>query len=224
MLQTDSHPSFAIIPPKLNSNYSTVFDRLYESISRTRADHYDNILKAPFRRETWKSNFERLGISEEAITMIQICLDELELDYTPSLVETFRDGVDGNLASMVLEIEVYEFSYAKMRLRGNVSDQEDKEERDERREDTPCPTGSQSQTFMAMESSELNKMGDIGNSEEMNEDQDRKNGGEDANGFQGDGSLGAQGGGDGLGDSDEGVEIIDLIQNYTCYIKISGIR
>jgi len=83
----------------------------------------------------------------------------------------------------VLEIEVQEFSYTKMRLRGNVTDEEDDEETDEEREDTPCPIGSQGQTFMAMESSTSDEIGDIGNREEMNEEQDRNNGGEDTNGF-----------------------------------------
>src|SRR5271169_1691059 len=153
-LQTDFYPSFTINPPKMNSNDDSVFDGLYESISRTWADHYDNILKAPFRLETWKSNFETLGVSKGVITMIQIRIDELELEYTSSLVwKFFEMESTGNLASMVLEIEVQEFSYTKMRLRGNVTDEEDDEETDEEREDTPCPIGSQGQTFMAMESS-----------------------------------------------------------------------
>jgi hypothetical protein len=188
----------------MNSNDDSVFDGLYESISRTWADHYDNILKAPFRLETWKSNFETLGVSKGVITMIQIRIDELELEYTSSLVwKIFEMESTGNLASMVLDIELQEFSYARMRLRGNDTDEENDEETDEEREDTPCPTGSQGQTFMAMESSTSDEMGDIGNSEELNEEQDRNNGGEDANGFREDNSSGAQGGGDDLGDSNE---------------------
>ena len=137
--------------------------------------------------------------------MIQIRLDELELEYTPSLVwKLFGMESTGNLASMVLEIEVYEFSYAKMRLKGNVTDEGDEDDTDEERDVTPCPTGSQSHIIMAKESSTSNEMGDIGNSEEMNEDQDKNNGGEDANSFQGDGGSGAQGGEDDLGDSDDG--------------------
>ena len=204
--QTDFHPSFTINPPKLNSDDSAVFDGLYESISRTWADNYDNILKASFRRETWKSNFERLGISEEVITMIQIRLDELELEYTPSLVwKLFGMESTGNLASMVLEIEVYEFSYAKMRLKGNVTDEEDEEDTDEERDVTPCPTGSQSHIFMAMESSTSNEMGDIGNSEEMNEDQDKNKWRRRCKQFSRRRRLGsARRWGDDLGDSDDG--------------------
>jgi hypothetical protein len=105
-IQTHFQPSFSITPPELETQDQAVFDGLYENVAQSWAQHYQKVLHSPFRRNTWKSDFQTLGISIEIIDMIRRCLDVLEREYSESVIWTiFGMESTGSMALMVLTLE-----------------------------------------------------------------------------------------------------------------------
>ena len=181
-LKTNFQPSFSITPPQFDTEDQAVFDGLYENVARSWAQHYQTILNTSFRRDTWGSDFRTLGMSNEIIYMMRERLDALEKEYSEPVVWTmFGMESTGNMALMVLKIEVYHYSIAKLRLNRTSEDADDYDDDDESlpRPETPSPPGNQATTMMALDSFQSQASRDIGNDGASHRENGGKNTGED---------------------------------------------
>jgi hypothetical protein len=175
-LKTSFQPSFSITPPQFDTEDQAVFDGLYENVARSWTQHYRTILNTSFQRDTWESNFRTLGMSNKIIDMIRERLDELEREYSESVVWTmFGMESTGSMASIVLEIEVYHYSTSKLCLNRTSEDADDYDDDDESlpRAETPSPPSNQATTMMALDSFQSQASRDIGNDDASH----RENGG-----------------------------------------------
>src|ERR1700733_5044971 len=117
-------PSFTIRVPQQPSLHEentgfdedVVFTGLESAVIKAWTTLYPDILSATFEKNTWKSHFERLGIEVDVISMISSRIDVLESVFSSVVVWTvLNTEAVGTVAQWVLETEVAEYSYKRLR-------------------------------------------------------------------------------------------------------------